>query len=60
MRARAHACLAKTCTVQDALEPKLPGFVQDHDRVLEDQPLHDYGYVQTPDLPLPGPDEAPI
>lgn len=33
----------------------LPKFVQDHDKILEEEPLHDYGYVNTTkDMPLPG------
>lgn len=46
--------------MQAQLEPKLPRGVREHDEVLEEQPLHDFGYVHAPDLPLPGPDGTPL
>lgn len=62
----AHALLAAakrtelSQRMQSALKRKLPGFVLKHDDLLEDQPLHDYGYVKEAALPLPGPSGEPL
>jgi hypothetical protein len=36
--------------VQASLEKHLPWFVKEHDGVLEDEPLHDFGYVKPAEL----------
>ncbi len=36
--------------VQKRVQPALPAFVHDHDAILEDQPLSDYGLVATKEV----------
>lgn len=31
--------------VQEAIASSLPSFIMEHDDLLEEQPLHDYGFV---------------
>ena len=35
------------CSMQKKLLQMLPHFVKAHDDILEDEPLHDYGYVSS-------------
>lgn len=47
--------------MQAKLARALPTFVKEHDAVLEEHPLHDYGYVK-PDAggAVPGLDAPPL